>query len=73
MTSNGPDFNLIVDRRSLGLDSLSIVDMDIVQIHGISYILVADANSRLILFRYLSDNRVGEVRQIQIDGVPSQV
>lgn len=66
------EFNLIVDRRTLGLNSLSISDMEILQIDGEDYIVLTDTNSRLIVFRYKGENTIKDVMVIPVNGVPRQ-
>ena len=67
------DFNLIVDRRALGLDSLSITDMDLIELSGITYVLVADAGGWLVMFRYMADNTIADVKTFEVEGSPMQV
>lgn len=67
------DFNLIVDRRALGLDSLSITDMDLIELSGITYVLVADAGGWLVMFRYMPDNTIADVKTFEVEGSPMQV
>lgn len=52
VTDNGVGFNLIVDRRTLGLPALSITDIDLVVIDGLDYVVLSDASNRLVIFRY---------------------
>lgn len=44
---------MIIDRRTLGLPSLAINDIDIVMRKGIKYIMLTDNNQGIITFRYL--------------------
>ena len=67
------DFNNIVDRKTLGMDSLSITDMELVSINGVSYILISDIKYGLITFRYKSDNTIGDVNIMKIEGSPTQI
>jgi hypothetical protein len=44
---------MVVDRNVLKLESLAIVDMDLVELEGKNYVVLTDSvNSKLILFRY---------------------
>lgn len=61
-----------MDRRTLGLDSLSITDIDIVDLDGVEYIVLTDKASRLIAFRYMEDNTIEDIQVINVEGVPSQ-
>ena len=45
-------FNLIVDRRTLDLHTLSITDIDLVIIDGLDYVVLSDTDNRLVIFRY---------------------
>lgn len=51
-------FNLIIDRRTLDLHSLSITDIDLVVIDGLDYVVLSDTDNRLIIFRYTEDNDI---------------
>ena len=59
---------MIADRRTLGLDSLSITDIDIVTLDGIDYIALTEKNSKIVLFRYTEDNSVEDVKVINVEG-----
>lgn len=50
------EFNFIVDRRVLGLDSLSITDMVVKNMKGSTYVILADADSRLVKFTFSPTN-----------------
>ena len=73
LTDLGADFNLIVDRRTLGLDSLSITDMAVMDLSGITYIVLADASGKLIMFRYMADNTVGDIHTLSVLGSPMSI
>ncbi len=49
---------MIIDRRTLGLKTLSITDIDLIQLNGEDYVILSDANSRLIAFKYTLGNTV---------------
>ena len=44
---------MIIDRRTLGLPSLAINDIDVVIKQGIKSIILTDNNQGIISFRYL--------------------
>lgn len=63
---------MIIDRRTLGLQSLSITDIDLLQLNGEDYVILSDANSRLIAFKYTLGNAVEDVMVIPVNGMPQQ-
>ena len=73
LTDSGADFNLIVDRRTLGLDSLSITDMAVMDLNAVTYIIVADASGKLIRFRYMPDNTIGDIHTLSVAGSPMSI
>lgn len=63
---------MIIDRRTLGLKSLSITDIDLLQLNGEDYVILSDVNSRLIAFRYTLGNTVEDIMVIPVEGMPQQ-
>lgn len=47
--------------------------MEVVKIKGITYFLLSDMNSRLILFRYMPDNTISDVSVVSVQGVPYNI
>lgn len=71
LVNGKPVFNMIVDRRTLKLPSLSINDVDLVQKQGITYIMITDNNLGIITFRYLQENQISDVSVMKV-GLPAR-
>ena len=67
------EFNFIVDRRVLGLDSLSITDMVVKNMKGRTYVILADADSRLVKFTFSPTNEVSNIIITDIIASPSKL
>ena len=61
-------FNFIIDRRTLGLATLSITDIDVIEVEGVKHILLTDTINGLISFIYNIDNTVDKVKLIPLEG-----
>lgn len=57
---------MIVDRRELELDSLSIADIDILDMNGAKLIVLTDTSSRLVSFQYFTDNTIGNINSFTV-------
>ncbi len=66
------EFNFIIDRRTLGLASLSITDIDVVDLSGTPYIILTDLLNGLIIFKYNEDNSIEDIRVIPVAGAARQ-
>lgn len=54
------------------MDSLSITDIDTVNINGDLYILVTDANQGVILFRFTPDGAIEDIKIVGVQGSARQ-
>lgn len=63
---------MIVDRRTLGLNTLSITDIDVVEFEGVQYLILSDLLNGLIIFKYDPANYVDEIKVIPIEGLTRQ-
>lgn len=73
IVNNVPQFNMLVDRRQLALDSLSIADIDILTLPDRKLIVLTDTSSRLVMFQYFTDNSIGNIQHFSVQGTPRQL